>query len=73
MDSHHWLADSSAGDMHRILGAIRTTTGQVIDEFEKVEQLRAQAQQQLQKQEAALEEVESENLSSWRARCRRTC
>ena len=58
IDSHHWLGDPSVGNMHDTLSTIRGTAGQVIDEFEKVEQLRGQAEQQLRQQQTAYEELE---------------
>ena len=58
IDSHHWLGDPSVGNMHDTLNTIRGTAGQVIDEFEKVEQLRGQAEQQLRQQHTAYEELE---------------
>ena len=58
IDSHYWLGDPSVSNMHDTIATIRATAGQVIDEFEKVEQLRGQAEQQLRQQRTAYEELE---------------
>ncbi|AUH44588.1 DNA repair ATPase [Streptomyces sp. CMB-StM0423] len=42
-DRHHWLGEAACGDLAAPLESVRTTAAQVIDEFERVEELRAQA------------------------------
>ncbi|MHA4812985.1 DNA repair ATPase [Streptomyces aculeolatus] len=42
-DRHHWLGEAACGDLAEPLAAVRTTAAQVIDEFGRVEELRAQA------------------------------
>ena len=42
-DAHHWLGDPQVGDLATPLHELRSTAELVIDEFEKVEALRAQA------------------------------
>ncbi|WP_181790916.1 DNA repair ATPase, partial [Streptomyces phytophilus] len=39
-DRHHWLGETASGDLAEPLAAVRTTAAQVIDEFERVEELR---------------------------------
>jgi len=43
LDSYHWLGDPDAGGVRAPLLAAQATAGAVLDEFEKVEQLTAQA------------------------------
>ncbi|MDR7278981.1 DNA repair ATPase [Catenuloplanes atrovinosus] len=42
-DHYHWLGDPELGDLAAPLTEVRTTAGQVLDEFEKVQALTAQA------------------------------
>ncbi|HEU5470774.1 MAG TPA: DNA repair ATPase [Actinophytocola sp.] len=42
-DSYHWLGDAELGDLRTPLSAVRATAEQVLDEFENVEALTAQA------------------------------
>lgn len=42
-DAHHWIADAQAGDFAPLLHEIATTGEAVLDEYEKVESIRAQS------------------------------
>ena len=42
-DTHHWIADAQAGDFAPLLHEIATTGEAVLDEYEKVESIRAQS------------------------------
>lgn len=42
-DRHHWLGDADAGALGEPLETVRATAGEVIGEFERVEELRRQA------------------------------
>ncbi|WP_329444542.1 DNA repair ATPase [Streptomyces canus] len=42
-DSHHWLAEPELGNLHEPLAQVRTTTEQVLAEFETVQALTRQA------------------------------
>ncbi|WP_406174855.1 DNA repair ATPase [Streptomyces canus] len=42
-DSHHWLAETELGNLHEPLAQVRTTTEQVLAEFETVQALTRQA------------------------------
>ena len=42
-DIHHWIADAQAGDFSPLLHEIATTGEAVLDEYEKVESIRAQS------------------------------
>ncbi|MFD7102751.1 DNA repair ATPase [Streptomyces celluloflavus] len=46
-DGHHWLGEAELGTLAEPLEAVRATAAQVIDEFERVTELRARAAQQL--------------------------
>ncbi|MCX7556370.1 DNA repair ATPase [Xanthomonadaceae bacterium JHOS43] len=43
-DAHHWIADAQAGDFSPLLHEIATTGEAVLDEYEKVESIRAQSE-----------------------------
>ncbi|MFF0729846.1 DNA repair ATPase [Streptomyces sp. NPDC004134] len=42
-DRHHWLGEAACGDLDAPLESVRTTAAQVIEEFARVEELRAEA------------------------------
>ncbi len=42
-DNYHWLGDSELGDLRTPLSEVRATAAQVLDEFETVQELTAQA------------------------------
>ncbi|WP_051800147.1 DNA repair ATPase [Catenuloplanes japonicus] len=42
-DNYHWLGETELGDLRTPLTEVRTTASQVLDEFEKVQALTAQA------------------------------
>lgn len=46
-DGHHWLGEAELGTLAEPLEAVRATAAQVIDEFERVTELRVRAAQQL--------------------------
>ena len=52
LDAYHWLGLSETGGLASELKAIQATAEQVLDEFEKVESVRRQAAEALQKAEA---------------------
>ncbi|GGC62877.1 DNA repair ATPase [Hoyosella rhizosphaerae] len=50
-DNHHWVSEPELGNLGEPLSALRATAERVIDEFEKVSALTAQAAQQVEKSE----------------------
>ncbi len=59
-DAHHWLGDPQVGDLGTPLHQLRSTAELVIDEFEKVEELRARATAATDEVEGALGELRRE-------------
>ncbi|MEM8706051.1 MAG: DNA repair ATPase [Actinomycetota bacterium] len=57
LDAHYWLPESDAKDLAGPLGGVRGTAELIIDEFEKVLELRATADQVLADAEATTDEL----------------
>ncbi|MEM7243950.1 MAG: DNA repair ATPase [Acidobacteriota bacterium] len=49
LDAYHWLGDEESGDLQSVLESIRDTAELVIDEFEKVQELRTRARREVAK------------------------
>mgnify|MGYP003583965460 CR=1 FL=1 len=65
-DAYHWLARPETGSIQTVLTEINKTAELVLDEFEKVETIRAQAQQAMQAAEAKQKALLSSLLpDSW--------
>jgi hypothetical protein len=68
IDHYHWLDHEDVGNLSATLKEILATAELVIDEFEKVESLRAQAQSELNAMEASIAELfESLRPDTWTA------
>ena len=66
-DSYHWLKEPEVNGLGDDLSAIRETAELVIDEFDKVTQIRAQASTALKEAEQQQSEIlKSINISSWK-------
>lgn len=57
LDTHHWLGSDEVGDLAAKIKEIRLVAEQVIDEFERVQEVRKASAQALTEAEASLEEV----------------
>lgn len=60
IDAYHWLGHAETDDLFSPIKEIRATAELIIDEFEKVESLRAQAAKAVAEVEQALDEKTSE-------------
>ena len=66
-DSYHWLNEPEVNGLGDDLSAISQTAELVIDEFDKVTQIRAQATTALKEAEEQQSEIEKNiNISSWK-------
>ncbi|HYI11846.1 MAG TPA: DNA repair ATPase [Thermoanaerobaculia bacterium] len=63
VDSYHWLGHAEAEDLLSAVKEVRATAELIIDEFEKVESLRAQAAKAVAEVEEALTEKRGEATS----------
>ncbi len=67
-DAHHWLSDPQAGDVAPLLHEIAATTESVLDEYEKVEGIRARSDASMREaqaqQTALLDGLRSEDWDS---------
>ena len=65
-DAHHWIADAQVGDFSPLLHEIATTGEAVLDEYEKVESIRAQSDRAMReattKQKALLASLNPERF-----------
>ncbi len=57
IDGHHWLVEGGLGNLAESLDAIRSTSGLIIDEFEKVQTLRATATGAVEETRADIDEL----------------
>ncbi len=57
IDSHHWLGDESVGDLASPATDIRTVAEQVIDEFERLQEVQAGAAEALEEAERDVDRV----------------
>ncbi len=65
-DSYYWLDSAEAKELGELIKEINQTSELVIDEFEKVEQIRAKASQSLNQAEASQKEIlTSIRVSDW--------
>lgn len=66
LDSYFWLDTDHAGNIGALLTEIRATAELIVDEFEKVEELRKQAAEATEKATAGLRElIGSLRLTNW--------
>ncbi|MEZ5545606.1 MAG: DNA repair ATPase [Lysobacteraceae bacterium] len=65
-DAHHWIGDAQAGDLAPLLHEIAATGEAVLDEYEKVESIRAQSDRAMRqaqtKQEALLSSLDPDRF-----------
>jgi len=57
LDGHHWLIETELGNLGEPLNDIRSTSGLIIDEFEKVEALRSTASSAVAEATAEIDEL----------------
>ena len=60
LDAHYWLGEGEVGDLREGVLELRSTAELIIDEFEKVQTLRAQARQALREADAEAESLFNE-------------
>ena len=68
LDEHYWLDRSEVGNLREPLEEIKATANLIVDEFQKVEQIRRQATKSVDEAEAKLKELLRDlKPDSWRS------